>query len=204
MAAGGRRRVLPAWMEAAGDERVVAAGTPPGEGGQRRQRVPGSAAGAGRPGPVRPERLPRAVGRAAVCCMNEAELVDVALAVLAEFIQWNIHKSGLKVSEYDLPSEATGPFVLSGYSGYKQVQFPRGRLFAFDSEGNYMLTCSSTGGVLFKLNGEEKVLESCLSLGGHRAPVVTVDWSTAMDCGTCLTASMDGKIKLTTLLAQKS
>ncbi|XP_074913832.1 WD repeat-containing protein 91 isoform X3 [Buteo buteo] len=121
-----------------------------------------------------------------------------------KFIQWNIHKSGLKVSEYDLPSEATGPFVLSGYSGYKQVQFPRGRLFAFDSEGNYMLTCSSTGGVLFKLNGEEKVLESCLSLGGHRAPVVTVDWSTAMDCGTCLTASMDGKIKLTTLLAQKS
>ncbi|KAK2535003.1 Wdr91 [Columba guinea] len=121
-----------------------------------------------------------------------------------KFIQWNIHKSGLKVSEYSLPSEATGPFVLSGYSGYKQVQFPRGRLFAFDSEGNYMLTCSSTGGVIFKLNGEDKVLESCLSLGGHRAPVVTVDWSTAMDCGTCLTASMDGKIKLTTLLAQKS
>uniref|UniRef100_A0A2K6GMF1 WD repeat-containing protein 91 n=1 Tax=Propithecus coquereli TaxID=379532 RepID=A0A2K6GMF1_PROCO len=120
-----------------------------------------------------------------------------------KFIQWNIHKSGLKVSEYGLPSDATGPFVLSGYSGYKQVQVPRGRLFAFDSEGNYMLTCSATGGVIYKLGGDEKVLESCLSLGGHRAPVVTVDWSTAMDCGTCLTASMDGKIKLTTLLAHK-
>ncbi|XP_066489856.1 WD repeat-containing protein 91 [Tiliqua scincoides] len=121
-----------------------------------------------------------------------------------KFIQWNIHKSGSKVSAYALPRDATGPFVLSGYSGYKQVQFPRGRLFAFDSEGNYMLTCSSTGGVIYKLSGNEKVLESCLSLGGHRAPVVTVDWCTAMDCGTCLTASMDGKIKLTTLLAQKS
>uniref|UniRef100_A0A8D0MN55 WD repeat-containing protein 91 n=1 Tax=Sus scrofa TaxID=9823 RepID=A0A8D0MN55_PIG len=120
-----------------------------------------------------------------------------------KFIQWNIHKSGLKVSEYSLPADATGPFVLSGYSGYKQVQVPRGRLFAFDSEGNYMLTCSATGGVIYKLSGDEKVLESCLSLGGHRAPVVTVDWSTAMDCGTCLTASMDGKIKLTTLLAHK-
>ncbi|XP_049648466.1 cell cycle regulator of non-homologous end joining [Accipiter gentilis] len=91
MAAGGRRRVLPAWMEAAGDERVVAAGTPParaGSGGGR--RLPGSAAGAGgraRPGPVRPRRLPRAVGGAAVYCMNEAELVDVALAVLAESLQ---------------------------------------------------------------------------------------------------------------------
>ncbi|XP_062838929.1 WD repeat-containing protein 91 isoform X1 [Anolis carolinensis] len=121
-----------------------------------------------------------------------------------KFIEWNIHKSGSKVSEYALPRDATGPFVLSGYSGYKQVQFPRGRLFAFDSEGNYMLTCSSTGGVIYKLNSNNKVLESCLSLGGHRAPVVTVDWCTAMDCGTCLTASMDGKIKLTTLLAQKS
>ncbi|XP_064430998.1 WD repeat-containing protein 91 isoform X3 [Mirounga angustirostris] len=120
-----------------------------------------------------------------------------------KFIQWNIHRSGLKVSEYGLPSDATGPFVLSGYSGYKQVQVPRGRLFAFDSEGNYMLTCSATGGAIYKLGGDEKVLESCLSLGGHRAPVVTVDWSTAMDCGTCLTASMDGKIKLTTLLAHK-
>ncbi|XP_036103028.1 WD repeat-containing protein 91 isoform X2 [Molossus molossus] len=120
-----------------------------------------------------------------------------------KFIQWNIHKSGLKVSEFGLPADATGPFVLSGYSGYKQVQVPRGRLFAFDSEGNYMLTCSATGGVIYKLGGDEKALESCLSLGGHRAPVVTVDWSTAMDCGTCLTASMDGKIKLTTLLAHK-
>ncbi|KAL8221763.1 UNVERIFIED_CONTAM: WD repeat-containing protein 91 [Gekko kuhli] len=121
-----------------------------------------------------------------------------------KFIQWNIHKSGSKVSEYGLPRDATGPFVLSGYSGYKQVQIPHGRLFAFDSEGNYMLTCSSSGGVIYKLSSNEKVLESCLSLGGHRAPVVTVDWCTAMDCGTCLTASMDGKIKLTTLLAQKS
>ncbi|XP_069629574.1 cell cycle regulator of non-homologous end joining [Haliaeetus albicilla] len=67
MAAGCRRRVLPAWMEAAGDERVVAAGTPPAEGGQRRRQAAGP--------------------RAAVYCMNEAELVDVALAVLAENLQ---------------------------------------------------------------------------------------------------------------------
>ena len=70
-----------------------------------------------------------------------------------QFIQWNIHKSGQKVSEFGLPADATGPFVLSGYSGYKQVQVPRGRLFAFDSEGNYMLTCSATGGVIYKVRG---------------------------------------------------
>ncbi|MGH0175000.1 UNVERIFIED_CONTAM: hypothetical protein FKN15_000723 [Acipenser sinensis] len=120
-----------------------------------------------------------------------------------KFIEWNIHRSGVKQSEYSLPSDATGPFVLSGYSGYKQVQVPRGRLFTFDSEGNYVLTCSSNGGLIYRLNEGEKGLESVLPLGGHKAPVVTVDWCTAMDCGTCLTASMDGKIKLSTLLAQK-
>uniref|UniRef100_A0A3B3BD76 WD repeat-containing protein 91 n=1 Tax=Oryzias melastigma TaxID=30732 RepID=A0A3B3BD76_ORYME len=121
-----------------------------------------------------------------------------------KFIQWNIHRCGVKQSEQVLPQDATGPFVLSGYSGYKQVQVPRGRLFAFDSEGQHVLTCSSTGGLIYRLTSGEPALERVLSLGGHKAPVVTVDWSSALDCGTCLTASMDGKIKLSTLLAQKS
>ncbi|KAJ8007389.1 hypothetical protein DPEC_G00117000 [Dallia pectoralis] len=120
-----------------------------------------------------------------------------------KFVQWNIHRCGVKQSEHSLPQDATGPFVLSGYSGYRQVQVPRGRLFAFDSEGHHVLTCSSSGGVIHRLNGDGG-LDSVLPLGGHKAPVVTVDWCSAMDCGTCLTASMDGKIKLSTLLAQKS
>uniref|UniRef100_A0A7N6BQ93 WD repeat-containing protein 91 n=1 Tax=Anabas testudineus TaxID=64144 RepID=A0A7N6BQ93_ANATE len=121
-----------------------------------------------------------------------------------KFIQWNIHRCGVKQSEQLLPQDATGPFVLSGYSGYKQVQVPRGRLFAFDSEGHHVLTCSSSGGLIYRLTSGEPALESVLLLGGHKAPVVTVDWCSALDCGTCLTASMDGKIKLSTLLAQKT
>ncbi|XP_071392461.1 WD repeat-containing protein 91 [Centroberyx affinis] len=121
-----------------------------------------------------------------------------------KFIQWNIHRCGVKQSEQVLPQDATGPFILSGYSGYKQVQVPRGRLFAFDSEGQHVLTCSSNGGLIYRLTNGEPALDSVLSLGGHKAPVVTVDWCSAVDCGTCLTASMDGKIKLSTLLAQKS
>uniref|UniRef100_A0A3B1JA28 WD repeat-containing protein 91 n=1 Tax=Astyanax mexicanus TaxID=7994 RepID=A0A3B1JA28_ASTMX len=68
-----------------------------------------------------------------------------------KFIQWNIHRSGVKQSEYSLSQDAVGPFVLSGYSGYKQVQVPRGRLFAFDSEGQHVLTCSSTGGLIYRV-----------------------------------------------------
>ncbi|KAF5896881.1 WD repeat-containing protein 91, partial [Clarias magur] len=67
-----------------------------------------------------------------------------------KFIQWNIHRSGVKQSEYSLSQDAVGPFVLSGYSGYKQVQVPRGRLFAFDSEGQHVLTCSSNGGLIYR------------------------------------------------------
>ncbi|XP_068608705.1 WD repeat-containing protein 91 [Brachionichthys hirsutus] len=120
-----------------------------------------------------------------------------------KFVQWNIHRCGVKQAEQGLPQDATGPFVLSGYSGYKQVQVPRGRLFAFDSEGQHVLTCSITGGLIYRMTGGDPALDSVLSLGGHKAPVVTVDWCSAVDCGTCLTASMDGKIKLSTLLAQK-
>ncbi|CAL8341580.1 unnamed protein product [Arctogadus glacialis] len=126
-----------------------------------------------------------------------------------KFVQWNIHRCGVKQSEQQLSQDATGPFVLSGYSGYKQVQVPRGRLFAFDSEGRHVLTCSAHGGLIYKLtNGEAGggALEeqASLSLGGHRSPVVTLDWSSALDCGTCLTASMDGRIRVSTLLAHKS
>ncbi|XP_003977351.1 WD repeat-containing protein 91 [Takifugu rubripes] len=121
-----------------------------------------------------------------------------------KFIQWNIHRCGVKQSEQSLAQDATGPFILSGYSGYKQVQVPRGRLFAFDSEGQHVLMCSSSGGLIQRLTSGEPALEGVLSLGGHKAPVVTVDWCSAVDCGTCLTASMDGKVKLSTLLAQNS
>ncbi|XP_068857325.1 cell cycle regulator of non-homologous end joining [Aphelocoma coerulescens] len=93
MAAGARRRQLPAWMGAAGAERAAAAPSP--RAGRRRGA--GSAAGAG-------ERLGRRAGGrtralpalsvpcalprpAALYCMNEAELVEVALAVLAENLQ---------------------------------------------------------------------------------------------------------------------
>uniref|UniRef100_A0A3B5AKA9 WD repeat-containing protein 91 n=1 Tax=Stegastes partitus TaxID=144197 RepID=A0A3B5AKA9_9TELE len=69
-----------------------------------------------------------------------------------KFIQWNIHRCGVKQSEQMLPQDATGPFVLSGYSGYKQVQVPRGRLFAFDSEGQHVLTCSSSGGLIYRVS----------------------------------------------------
>ncbi|XP_067997857.1 cell cycle regulator of non-homologous end joining [Melanerpes formicivorus] len=72
VAAGVRRRLLPAWMGAAGEQRATVASRKSGRWRQRqRQR---EAAG------------PRAA-TAVVYCMNEAELLDVALSVLAEHLQ---------------------------------------------------------------------------------------------------------------------
>lgn len=45
----------------------------------------------------------------------------MCFCLCVQFIQWNIHRCGVKQSEQLLPQEATGPFILSGYSGYKQV-----------------------------------------------------------------------------------
>ncbi|XP_048795430.1 cell cycle regulator of non-homologous end joining [Lagopus muta] len=68
MAAARRRRLLPAWMGAAGE-------------GERR------AGGPGRVGRRRRQKVAAEPRAATVYCMNEAELVDVALGVLAESLQ---------------------------------------------------------------------------------------------------------------------
>ena len=46
---------------------------------------------------------------------------------------------------------ACGPFVLTGAGGYRQVQTPKGKLFALDCEGQYVLTCANNGGLVYKV-----------------------------------------------------
>ncbi|XP_034089155.1 WD repeat-containing protein 91-like isoform X2 [Gymnodraco acuticeps] len=57
-----------------------------------------------------------------------------------KFIQWNIHRCGVKQSEQALAQDATGPFILSGYSGYKQISTEAETLHedaAMTSESHY-------------------------------------------------------------------
>ncbi|KAM6097557.1 cell cycle regulator of non-homologous end joining [Chlamydotis macqueenii] len=97
MAAGARRRLLPAWMGAAGDERAAA----PKAGGRGRRAVAG----------------PRAA--AVLYCMNEAELLDVALAVLAENQQCEEGEENVRSGEEEqelqpTPNEASGSTAGAG------------------------------------------------------------------------------------------
>ncbi|KAI8486466.1 WD repeat-containing protein 91 [Branchiostoma belcheri] len=63
-----------------------------------------------------------------------------------KFLEWSVHRVGSKLADLPVHEGATGPFVVSGYGGYKQVQAPGGKLFAFDAEGNYVLTCTGNVG----------------------------------------------------------
>ncbi|XP_065828385.1 WD repeat-containing protein 91-like isoform X2 [Oscarella lobularis] len=115
-----------------------------------------------------------------------------------KFLQWSLHHIGQRIADLSLPLEATNPLQAAGYTGTDTI--PRGRLFAFDSEGQYFITCGPSNGLVYKL--EDASLEVAMSLGGHSQPVVAVDWSTATHCGACLTGSLDGTVRVTTLLKQ--
>ncbi|XP_071487234.1 WD repeat-containing protein 91-like [Diadema antillarum] len=118
-----------------------------------------------------------------------------------KFAQWSINKVGEKLKELSIHDGATGPFVVSGFGGYRQQQNPRGKLFAFDTSGKYVLTCAPHGGVIYKLH---KIvgMQRMLTILGHRTPVVSVDWCTSLNTGVCLSGSMDGRVQVTTLLSQ--
>jgi hypothetical protein len=117
--------------------------------------------------------------------------------------QWSIHKTGTKMADYQLHSGACGPFISIGAGGLKQAHCPRGKLFAIDSEGHHMLTCSAQGGLIYKLsNSVGGTLSPVLNLREHRAPAVTVDWSASVH--SCLTGALDGRICVSTLLTTNS
>ena len=56
------------------------------------------------------------------------------------------------MAQLPVHSGACGPFVLTGAAGYRQVQTPKGKLFAFDTDGTHVLTCEQTGGMIYKVS----------------------------------------------------
>nr|CAD7405096.1 unnamed protein product [Timema cristinae] len=82
---------------------------------------------------------------------------------------------------------------------FSNLETPHSQLFTFDPSGSYVLTCGYAGGSIYQLS--PRSLTSILNLGGHRAPALAVDWTFANQCATCVTASSDGKVRVSTLLA---
>ncbi|GAB1607859.1 hypothetical protein Ahia01_001069800, partial [Argonauta hians] len=120
-----------------------------------------------------------------------------------KFYQWSILKPGRRLAELSIIHTATSPIIISKpFSGRETVY---GRSFAFDSEGRYMLTCHKNEGIIYELNRENPYGCSAgkhLSLKGHQGLVTTVDWSPSVDTRICLTGSLDGKVKISTMLTK--
>lgn len=103
--------------------------------------------------------------------------------------KWNVYKTGHKVAEFALHPGCTGPASFR----------PTGKLFSLSADGEHVLACGPNCGIIYKLEGG---FSNVLSVGKHRCPVVTVDWSLADNCSTCATGSTDGSICVATLLSQ--
>ncbi|XP_069139768.1 WD repeat-containing protein 91-like isoform X2 [Argopecten irradians] len=114
----------------------------------------------------------------------------------SKFLQWSVHKPGVQQQELPIHSGASLPFLTTGLSGGKEI--PKGRLFSFDGEGQYILTCDKNKGLIYRV-GEG--LSKTLDLSGHKSNLTTVDWSPSIDTRVCLTGAMDGKVNIYTLLS---
>lgn len=114
-----------------------------------------------------------------------------------KFFQWSVNKTGHRVAELAIHSGATGPFSVKSGS---ILCDPVGKLFVFNNDGSHILTCGLNGGMIYKVS--KNSIAPGLNISGHKLPVTTVDWYTAMECSTCLCGSADGKITVSTLLAQ--
>ncbi|XP_015756761.1 PREDICTED: WD repeat-containing protein 91-like [Acropora digitifera] len=119
-----------------------------------------------------------------------------------KFIQWSVHRMGKRIADLEIQEgvvwcETDG----AGYSQsrYKYSPSSYGKMFAFDAEGQYLLTCGTESGAVHKV-GKNHGLRQVLSLPEHKSPVVSVDWSSLQSCYTCLTGSVDGTIQVTSLL----
>ncbi|KAL5021151.1 hypothetical protein ScPMuIL_000306 [Solemya velum] len=115
-----------------------------------------------------------------------------------KFLQWSVHRTGRLLQELPIHDGASLPFLTSSPLGGKEL--PKGKLFAFDSESQYLLTCDRDKSIVYQMTKTVAGMSAMMEVKGHRSSVTTVDWSPSLDTHAFLTGSMDGKIKISTLL----
>ncbi|XP_066977723.1 WD repeat-containing protein 91 isoform X1 [Macrobrachium rosenbergii] len=120
------------------------------------------------------------------------------------FACWSMAQTGARIMDHVLHERAAGPFLVGvgggGTSGRSVLLRPYGPLFALHQEGDHVLTCSPSGPIFYRIG--ESSLEQVLTAGGHKSPVVTVDWCSTLQCGLSVSASLDGTVTVSTLMHQ--
>jgi len=141
-----------------------------------------------------------------VCSMQFSadETTAYSMGTDGKFSQWSVHRMGQKIADLDIQEGAVwcdteANSLSQSKSKYMSSPSSYGRMFAFDAEGQYLLTCGPESGLVHKVEKNQSLCQ-VLSLPGHKSPVVSVDWSSSLSCYTCLTGSVDGSIQVTSLL----
>uniref|UniRef100_H2YX75 WD repeat-containing protein 91 n=1 Tax=Ciona savignyi TaxID=51511 RepID=H2YX75_CIOSA len=135
---------------------------------------------------------------------SKDEKFVLTLGADGKFCAWNL-ASPIEPINLPIHALAGGPFEVTGFGGYKQVQQPGGgKLFTFEPNGSHVLTCDGTSAVIYDVNLSNASMSKVLTLVGHRSPVLSLEWTSSSKCGYCLTGSMDGRLLVTTLLNKLS
>ncbi|XP_065182908.1 WD repeat-containing protein 91-like [Sycon ciliatum] len=124
-----------------------------------------------------------------------------------KFNQWSIRQVAQKINEIPLDTSVIGGLQMAISAG-PFTYSPYNSLFRLDDDGDHILTSTANQGSIFQLcDASSSTLSNVLprkavTLRGHAAPVVGIDWNTALSCSTCLSSAQDGSIYVSTLLKQ--
>ena len=118
----------------------------------------------------------------------------------SKFTQWSIHNMGQRLQDIPVEVDACIPHLVMG-KGQPPFDSAVGKLFAFDSDSDHVLTCGNPRAHVYNILRSAPV-EHILSIGGHDGVVTCVDWCGSQNCCSCITGSADGNINVTTLLRQ--
>lgn len=144
-----------------------------------------------------------------VCSMQLSadETTAYSMGTDGKFSQWSLHRMGQKITDVDIHDgavwcDADKSSVLQSKCKYMTSPSSYGKMFAFDSEGQYLLSCGPECGVVYKVEKNQGLSPALTLPAEQKSPVVSVDWSSSMSCYTCLTGFVGGSIQVTSLLKQ--
>lgn len=120
-----------------------------------------------------------------------------------KLIEWSMMGTNKKLRDLPIHQGVVPDFQFNEPMGNKEI--PRGKLLAFDSDGQYMLSCNDANALIYKMIKEPPGLAHVMELKVQRSSLITtVDWSPNMEnieTRICLTGSLDGKITVSTLIS---
>ena len=85
---------------------------------------------------------------------NDASLHGMLVGSDGRFVQWSVHKTGKKIAEYSIHSDAHQPlhqWTDTGSHATHTREVTKANLFALQAEGNHILTAGAKQAVIYQV-----------------------------------------------------